>query len=114
MVAFSQGKTDWVDNVIEQIINPPKHKPKDIFAQPELVIVLSSRDKKSVHQMRSSKWEQEADPTSVSAGIVGYLNETTVLTSNRIRKSVLAVLVGGDVLTTMPCSIKELFNRQLL
>ena len=115
MVAFNGRAAEWVESVIEQIIDPQKNKkPVDIFASPQLVLVLNHHDKKNVLQMRPATWVPEESPSLAGAGVMGKLSTVTVLHTTKLRKSVIAIVVGSAVVSTFHYSVKELFNRNLL
>lgn len=115
MVAFNESAAKWVESVIDQIVDPQKNKkPVDIFADAQLVLVLNHHDKKNVLQMRPATWEPEQSPGLAGAGLAGKLRTVQVLHTTRLRKSVIAIVVGSTVVSTFHYSMKELFNRNLL
>ena len=115
MVAFNEPAAKWVESIIDQIVDPQKNKkPVDIFADAQLVLVLNNHDKKNVLQMRPATWEPEDSPGLAGAGFIGTLNTVLVLHTTKLRKSVIAVVVGSAVVSTFHYSVKELFNRKLL
>ena len=106
---------EWVESIIDQLVDPQKNKkPVDIFAHAQLVLVLSNHDKKTVLQMRPATLEPEKNPALAGAGLVGKLSTVQVLHITKLRKSVIAIVVGSTVVSTFHYPVKELFNRNLL